>query len=257
MPKVKQINHVAVVVEDMEKALAFWRDALGMELHELRDVPAEKSQVAFLPLPGSEVELVMPTSDDSGIAKYLAKHGPGMHHVCLEVDDIDGMIHLVQRFHNVNYINSAIQYWKEADSIIEPLVYIGENLHAEIAERTVHSLHFVCRRAGTLAGHRRSRSEGVTGLVHGAISLACTITSADGGQRFTHSPQRMQSSSSSSSADCSAPPTPAVSARTIELQSYGHTSTHSPHRMQSSGRSTTLSKQRRQRIPSRIARPSS
>lgn len=92
MPKVRQINHVAVVVEDMEKALAFWRDALGMDLQELRDVPAEKSQVAFLPLPGSEVELVMPTSDDSGIAKYLAKRGPGMHHVCLEVDDIDGMM---------------------------------------------------------------------------------------------------------------------------------------------------------------------
>ncbi|NWG08227.1 MAG: methylmalonyl-CoA epimerase [Chloroflexi bacterium] len=92
MPKVKQINHVAVVVEDMEKALSFWRDALGMELHELRDVPAEQSQVAFLPLPGSEVELVQPTTDDSGIAKYLAKRGPGMHHVCLEVDDIIGMM---------------------------------------------------------------------------------------------------------------------------------------------------------------------
>jgi len=92
MPKVKQINHVAVVVEDMEKALSFWRDALGMELHELRDVPAEKSQVAFLPLPDSEVELVMPTTDDSGIAKYLAKRGAGMHHVCLEVDDIDAMM---------------------------------------------------------------------------------------------------------------------------------------------------------------------
>lgn len=92
MPKVKQINHIAVVVDDMEKALTFWRDALGMELHEMRDVPAEKSQVAFLPLPGSEVELVKPTTDDSGIAKYLAKRGPGMHHICLEVDDIDGMM---------------------------------------------------------------------------------------------------------------------------------------------------------------------
>ena len=92
MPKVKQINHVAVVVDDMEKALSFWRDALGIELHELRDVPAEKSQVAFLPLPGSEVELVQPASDDSGIAKYLAKRGPGMHHICLEVDDIEGMM---------------------------------------------------------------------------------------------------------------------------------------------------------------------
>ena len=92
MPKVKQINHVAVVVDDMEKALGFWRDALGMDLHELRDVPAEKSEVAFLPLFGSEVELVRPTTDDSGIAKYLAKRGPGMHHICLEVDDIDEML---------------------------------------------------------------------------------------------------------------------------------------------------------------------
>jgi methylmalonyl-CoA/ethylmalonyl-CoA epimerase len=92
MPKVKQINHVAVVVQDMEKALLFWRDALGMELHELRDVPAEKSQVAFLPLSGSEVELVLPTTEDSGISKYLAKRGPGMHHICLEVDDIEGMM---------------------------------------------------------------------------------------------------------------------------------------------------------------------
>jgi methylmalonyl-CoA/ethylmalonyl-CoA epimerase len=92
MPKVKQINHVAVVVQDMQKALLFWRDALGMEMHELREVPAEKSQVAFLPLPGSEVELVRPTTEDSGIAKYLAKRGPGMHHLCLEVDDIEGML---------------------------------------------------------------------------------------------------------------------------------------------------------------------
>jgi methylmalonyl-CoA/ethylmalonyl-CoA epimerase len=92
MPVIKAINHIAVVVDDMEKSLAFWRDALGIKLHELRDVPAEKSQVAFLPLAGAEVELVMPTTDDSGIAKYLAKRGPGMHHLCLEVDDIVGML---------------------------------------------------------------------------------------------------------------------------------------------------------------------
>ena len=104
MPKVKQVNHVAVVVDDMEKALSFWRDALGMDLHELRDVPAEKSQVAFLPLPGSEVELVMPTTGDSGIAKYISKRGPGMHHICLEVDDIVGMLEQL-RSKNVRLIN--------------------------------------------------------------------------------------------------------------------------------------------------------
>ena len=96
MPKIKSVNHVAVVVDNMEKALSFWCDALGMELHELRDVPAEKSQVAFLPLAGSEVELVTPTTDDSGIAKYLSKRGPGMHHLCLEVDDIVGMLAQLQ-----------------------------------------------------------------------------------------------------------------------------------------------------------------
>ena len=92
MPKIKQINHVAIVVEDIETSLSFWRDALGMELSEVRDVPVEKSKVAFLPLPGGEIELVQPTTNDSGISKYLDKRGQGLHHICLEVDDIDGML---------------------------------------------------------------------------------------------------------------------------------------------------------------------
>jgi methylmalonyl-CoA/ethylmalonyl-CoA epimerase len=92
MPIIKKIHHVAIVVEDIEDSLTFWRDALGLPMQELRDVPAEKSKVAFLPLAGSEIELVQPTTEDSGIAKYLARRGQGMHHVCLEVDDIDGML---------------------------------------------------------------------------------------------------------------------------------------------------------------------
>ncbi|MCX6080943.1 MAG: methylmalonyl-CoA epimerase [Chloroflexi bacterium] len=92
MPKIKRINHVAIVVEDIDDALNFWRDALGIELQELRDVPVEKSKVAFLPLLGGEIELVQPTTLDSGIAKYLDKRGQGMHHICLEVDDIDAML---------------------------------------------------------------------------------------------------------------------------------------------------------------------
>ena len=104
MPNIKAVNHVAVVVDDMQKSLSFWRDALGIQLHELRDVPAEKSQVAFLPLTGSEVELVLPTTDDSGIAKYLAKRGPGMHHICLEVDDIAGMLSQLKA-KNIRLIN--------------------------------------------------------------------------------------------------------------------------------------------------------
>jgi methylmalonyl-CoA/ethylmalonyl-CoA epimerase len=92
MPKIKQINHVAIVVEDIDESLAFWRDALGIKLHEMRDVSVEKSKVAFLPIRGGEIELVQPTTSDSGIAKYLEKRGQGLHHICLEVDDIDGML---------------------------------------------------------------------------------------------------------------------------------------------------------------------
>ncbi len=88
MTGVKKINHVAVVVADIDAALAFWQDALGLELHHVEDVPSQKATVAFLPVGDSEVELVKPTTDDSGVAKFLAERGGGMHHLCFEVDDI-------------------------------------------------------------------------------------------------------------------------------------------------------------------------
>lgn len=92
MASVRSIHHIAVVVSDMSASLAFWRDALGMELSGLKDVIAEQSQVAFLPTTSTELELVLPTTKDSGIAKYLTKRGPGMHHICLEVDDLASML---------------------------------------------------------------------------------------------------------------------------------------------------------------------
>jgi methylmalonyl-CoA/ethylmalonyl-CoA epimerase len=92
MPKIKKIDHVALVVGNIDEALEFWQDSLGLDLDHVSDIPREKSAIAFLPVGGSEIELVQPTSDDSGVAKYLEKRGPGMHHICLEVDDIAGML---------------------------------------------------------------------------------------------------------------------------------------------------------------------
>jgi methylmalonyl-CoA/ethylmalonyl-CoA epimerase len=89
---IKKINHVAIVVPDIEAALSFWRDALGLELSHVEDMPEQESVVAFLPLGESEVELVEPTTDTSGLARYLAKRGPGMHHLCFEVDDIEATL---------------------------------------------------------------------------------------------------------------------------------------------------------------------
>ncbi|HPH94420.1 MAG TPA: methylmalonyl-CoA epimerase [Anaerolineaceae bacterium] len=92
MAKITKINHVAIVVPEIEGALNFWQEALGLHLHHVEDVPSQKSAVAFLPIGESEVELVKPTSDDSGVAKFLADKGPGMHHLCFEVDDLEGML---------------------------------------------------------------------------------------------------------------------------------------------------------------------
>ena len=92
MPKIKKIDHVALVVRDLDEALSFWQDALGIALEHQEDNSREQSEIAFLPVGDSEIELVRPTSDDSGVAKYLEKRGPGMHHICLEVDDIQAML---------------------------------------------------------------------------------------------------------------------------------------------------------------------
>ncbi len=85
----RAVNHIAVVVENMDAALRFWRDALGIPVQRLENNEAEEVQIAFLPLGDSEIELLEPTTADSGIAKYLARRGPGMHHICLEVEDIE------------------------------------------------------------------------------------------------------------------------------------------------------------------------
>lgn len=92
MPHIKRVDHIAIVVDDIEAALQFWRDALGLEVDQVQNVSDQKSVVAFLPVGEGEVELVKPTTDDSGIARYLQKRGPGMHHICFEVDDIEAVL---------------------------------------------------------------------------------------------------------------------------------------------------------------------
>lgn len=92
MPAVKKINHIAILVDDLEATVQFWQDALGLQLSHTEDIPGEQAMIAFLPTGESEIELVKPTTDDSGLARYLEKRGPGMHHICLEVDDIAGML---------------------------------------------------------------------------------------------------------------------------------------------------------------------
>jgi methylmalonyl-CoA/ethylmalonyl-CoA epimerase len=88
MTDIKGIDHIAIVVEDLEVALKFWKDRLGLALDHIKTVSSQGVKIAFLPVGDSEVELVQPLDEDSGVAKYLRKKGAGMHHLCFEVEDI-------------------------------------------------------------------------------------------------------------------------------------------------------------------------
>ena len=83
-----RVHHVAVVVADMEPALRFWRDTLGLELEVVEDIAHDRVRIAFLPVGESKVELVEPTDDTTGVARFLASKGEGFHHVCFEVANL-------------------------------------------------------------------------------------------------------------------------------------------------------------------------
>ena len=83
-----RVHHVAVVVADLERALGFWRDALGLELDVVEDMAHDRVRIAFLPVGESKVELVQPTDDTTGVARFLDSKGEGFHHVCFEVSNL-------------------------------------------------------------------------------------------------------------------------------------------------------------------------
>jgi len=101
-----KVNHIAIVVEDINTALSFWRDALGLDLQHTERNEEEAVEIAFLPVGESEVELLAPITEDSGVAKYMAKKGAGLHHVCIDVADINATITRLTE-HNIEMINDT------------------------------------------------------------------------------------------------------------------------------------------------------
>ena len=127
MAEIKSIHHIAIVVEDVEASLKFWQEILGLQPKAVSDMPAEAARIAFLPLGESEIELVQPTSPDSGLSRYLENRGPGMHHLCLQVDDIAGMLSRLKA--------SGIQLINE-----EPKLGEGGRLYAFIHPRSANGV---------------------------------------------------------------------------------------------------------------------
>lgn len=87
-----KIDHIGIVVCDIQEALQVYETALGLPLSEIVLVPDQQVNVAFLPIGESNIELVQPTADDTGIAKFLEKRGEGIHHISIEVANIEAAL---------------------------------------------------------------------------------------------------------------------------------------------------------------------
>jgi len=83
-----KIHHVAIVVRSIDGSIPLWRDLLGLELEDVMDIPTDQVRIAFLGVGESKVELVEPTDDTTGVARFLESKGEGFHHVCFEVDNL-------------------------------------------------------------------------------------------------------------------------------------------------------------------------
>jgi len=88
----KKINHIAIAVNDIEEAAKFYQSILGLSLSGVEVVAAQKARVGFLKIGESNIELVQPAGPDSPLIKFLETKGPGIHHICFEVDDVEAEV---------------------------------------------------------------------------------------------------------------------------------------------------------------------
>jgi len=87
-----KINHIGIAVKSLEDSIPFYRDQLSMPFAGIEEVAEQKVRVAMLQVGESKIELLEPTSDDSPVAKFIEKNGPGIHHLAYEVEDLEAAI---------------------------------------------------------------------------------------------------------------------------------------------------------------------
>jgi methylmalonyl-CoA/ethylmalonyl-CoA epimerase len=89
---IKNLDHIAIAVHNLEEAARFYQDMLGLDLKNVEVVKEQKTKVGFFSIGETHIELVEPATEDSPLVKFLESRGAGIHHLCFEVDDIDQAI---------------------------------------------------------------------------------------------------------------------------------------------------------------------
>ena len=83
------IDHIGIAVKSIDESLKFWEDTLGIKCHGVEEVAEQKVKTAFLPVEGTEIELLEGTSEESPVAKFIAAKGEGIHHLAIRVDNLE------------------------------------------------------------------------------------------------------------------------------------------------------------------------
>lgn len=92
MPRVIKISHIGLATASLDAALGLFRDGMGIPVQGSEIVPGDAVNVSFLPVGESRIELLEPVGEEGPLQKFLANRGPGIHHICLEVEDLPGML---------------------------------------------------------------------------------------------------------------------------------------------------------------------
>ncbi len=90
--KLKNIDHIGIAVENLQEALTFWEQTLGIKLNGVEEVVDQQVRTAFLPVDDTEIELLEPTGPESSVAKFIEKRGPGLHHIAIRVDNVEAAL---------------------------------------------------------------------------------------------------------------------------------------------------------------------
>ena len=92
-----KIHHIGIVVRSLDEAYAFWRDALSLPVHKEAVIQDQGVRAALLTIGESEIELLEPVAPDTGVARFLAQRGEGLHHLCFQTDDIERELESAKR----------------------------------------------------------------------------------------------------------------------------------------------------------------
>jgi methylmalonyl-CoA epimerase len=188
------LDHVGIAVKDLAEALAFYKDALGLEIEAPEEVATQRVRAHFIPVGESKLELLEATATDSAIAKYVEKRGPGLHHITLRVDDINAALSVLKE-RGVRLIDETARPGAESSLVAFIHPSSAHGVLVELKQQVVVSREsLVVSHESPATDHRPPAASAVSRFALGdleLISLSDGFFALDGGAMFGVVPKQL------------------------------------------------------------------